>query len=717
MQPDVTRRAAPVVRLVGFERRPAAADAATRPMYCSPTLAAAVAAVAGVGAGLEDAWSAPGDLDPTFGDVGRVSAIGQPTIWSLDVLDDGDVIFGAGDEYCSYWYAGCFPNAGFGRLLASGAPDPAFTAAALQDVVIFDSAVQDDGSLVAVGHRFVNDYRYLVVVRLLPEGALDTGFGTSGIAELPGAATRTDTGRAVHLEDDGRIVVAGTRDGQVLIARLGADGVLDATFGTGGMALHGSAVANAVALMRVATGYRVVANAFLDDDPGFTCQVFGVLPDGRLDATFGDGDSGVTTIYVNDSSGQACESAASQPDGRLLLGGPGRQGNGAFLGRLLADGSADGSLASVPIADVLLSATAIGVGGGGRVYVAGPRDNGLGGATVVRLLADGSLDTLYGRDGASDFTFPTDAPVTAVVRDLEAGPGGTLLVSGGMPSWTQGFVARLLGDGPGGGPGVLSVVNGGVFATEEEGQARIAIRRLAGSTGPVSVDYRTRPVETSAAAQAGQDYTHVTGTLTWAAGDTGDREIVVPIVADGVGEPPEFLELELHTAAGGAGLGAAVSQVHIAGDSYPAGSIQFGLRTAAMREGDAVEIPVVREEYGDGQVSVTVRITGGTAELDRDYTGAETTLTWLDGETGPKTVRLTARQDQEREDAETITLELVSPTGGASLGANQQSTVTLVDMRKPPTADGGGHSGAIGTILLGVLGWLRRRRVAEGSTR
>jgi len=125
----------------------------------------------------------------------------------------------------------------------------------------------------------------------------------------------------------------------------------------------------------------------------------------------------------------------------------------------------------------------------------------------------------------------------------------------------------------------------------------------------------------------------------------------------------------------------------------------------------------VREEYGDGQVSVTVRITGGTAELDRDDTGAETTLTWLDGETGPKTVRLTARQDQEREDAETITLELVSPTGGASLGANQQSTVALVDMRKPPTANGGGHSGAIGAILLGMLAWLRRRRVAEGSTR
>ena len=35
MEPDVTRRAPPVVRLVGFERRPAADDGALRPTSCS----------------------------------------------------------------------------------------------------------------------------------------------------------------------------------------------------------------------------------------------------------------------------------------------------------------------------------------------------------------------------------------------------------------------------------------------------------------------------------------------------------------------------------------------------------------------------------------------------------------------------------------------------------------------------------------------------------
>jgi uncharacterized delta-60 repeat protein len=716
MEPDVTRRAAPVVRLVGLDPRPTGDCAPIRaPSQCSPALAAAIATLASASTGLEEAWSAPGDLDPTFGDVGRVTNLGQPTIWSLDVLDDGDVIFGAGDEYCSYWYAGCFPSSGFGRLLASGAPDATFTAAMLQDTTIFDSALQDDGSLVAVGHRVVNGQFRLVVVRLLSDGTLDPQFGTDGTQLLPGATMGSEFGRAIEIEDDGRIVVAGTRGEQVILARLTADGQLDATFGTGGVALHGTAVGNVVALARAANGYRVAANAALDRpaDSRHTCQVFGLMSDGRLDTTFGDGDSGTTTLYLNDLGGQVCDSAALQQDGRLVLGGgAGPFGDDGFLMRLLADGTPDGSFKSAPLAGLLLNANAIGLGSNGRIFVAGVRNNGLGGATVVRLLADGTLDTLYGKDGASDIVLAAGAPLTAVIRDLAPGPGDTLLVSGGMPYWSNGFVARLLGDGPGGGPGVLSVANGSALATEQEGQVTIPVRRLAGSTGSVSVDYRTRSYE-PVSAEEGQDYTPVTGTLTWADGETDDRDVVVPILADAVAETPEYFEVELHTAGGDGGLGATLSRVQIAGASYPAGSIQFVVRAASVREGASQEIEVVRDEYSGGQVSITVHITGGTAQLDSDYSGADATLTWSDGEMGSKTFRLMGRADREDEGVETITLELVSPTGGAMLGVNQQSTVSIVDVRRSTADNGGGHLGALGTTLLGLLAWWRRRRAPQ----
>ena len=41
-------------------------------------------------------------------------------------------------------------------------------------------------------------------------------------------------GRSVVIDPDGRIVVAGTRDGKLLVIRLNVDGTLDMRFGTAG---------------------------------------------------------------------------------------------------------------------------------------------------------------------------------------------------------------------------------------------------------------------------------------------------------------------------------------------------------------------------------------------------------------------------------------------------------------------------------------------------
>ena len=67
------------------------------------------------------ALGAPGDLDPTFGDVGRVSSaldFAGPA-WSLLPLEDGDTMFAGGDHcdgfYCYYYddgFAGLLSDTG-----------------------------------------------------------------------------------------------------------------------------------------------------------------------------------------------------------------------------------------------------------------------------------------------------------------------------------------------------------------------------------------------------------------------------------------------------------------------------------------------------------------------------------------------------------------------------------------------------------------------------
>ncbi len=56
------------------------------------------------------ARAAPGDLDPAFGDVGRVHSLPGLTgqAWALDAEQDGDVLFGGFEEtYCGYYYYDC----------------------------------------------------------------------------------------------------------------------------------------------------------------------------------------------------------------------------------------------------------------------------------------------------------------------------------------------------------------------------------------------------------------------------------------------------------------------------------------------------------------------------------------------------------------------------------------------------------------------------------
>jgi hypothetical protein len=222
----------------------------------------------------------------------------------------------------------------------------------------------------------------------------------------------------------------------------------------------------------------------------------------------------------------------------------------------------------------------------------------------------------------------------------------------------------------------------------------------------------------------GADYTTSTGRLTWADGDVGDKEIVVPIASDTDAEQPEFFEVVLEAPEGGAGLGAFGADVEIAGASYPAGDLTIQAAPVEVTEGGQVAIYVNRSHYRQGAVSVTVRVAaGGSATPGQDFQGQGRTdwqdvvLTLGDGETF-KSFNLPIVRDTANEPSESFTLELVSPTGGAMLGDVTNVTVTILDA---PSSSGGGSSsgrgsrggggsfGWLGAMLLGLGGSLRRR--------
>jgi len=708
----------PLIRLVGLE---------------------AAVAITGV-AGSLTAAAAPGDLDPSFGDVGRQSSIATQyysSLWSVDVQSDDSVLFGGGVEYDYY---GTFEDFFVGRLLPNGAPDASFAAAALTNTAVYDTTLQSDGKVIGVGTaRQPDGRRKLVVFRLRPDGALDPDFGLGGLVVISDGSASREAGYSVVVDPDGRIVVAGQRGDSLLVARLLANGTLDAGFGSGGTYDSPEASGyNARIARAAADGYRIIAQV-PDGDMGWDCSVVGLTGAGVPDAAFGN--AGFVTQLSPSGGTLYCSSLAVQPDGRVLFGGLDDSANG-YVGRLLANGAVDPTFDAGVVPGRFKSVSALATGAAGSIFVTGNDRTGFSGALIVRLLADGTLDTLFGRDGATSVALQARRATFPSINDMKVLDGGGLVVGGNASSlwsgWSGGgaFVARLLGNAAGGSPGVFSVKQDRLLGTEQGGQAVLSVRRTGGSAGAVAVTYTTRdfPVPSSSEpnfapgdrATGGTDYTATTGRLTWADGDVSDREIVVPITSDANAEKPEFFEVVLESPEGGAGLGVFGADVEIAGASYPFGDLTIQAGTTGVDEGGEAVFYVYRNDYGHGAVSVTVRVAaGGSATPGQDFRNQgsaewqDVVLTWADGEKWGKYLPVLIVADGNAEQVEAFTLELVSPTGGAALGDTTQATVQINVPPSPPPpppaasggSRGGGTFGWLGAMLLGLGGALRRRRI------
>lgn len=185
-------------------------------------------------------YNPDGKLDQTFGSIGQVVLpLSQPfTARDAALQPDGKVLIG-----------GTYGSGDFGvvRLLPNGAPDTSFgnhglATASFGGTERGDSvALLPDGRIVVAGDRYTTSQWVtdLAMVRFLADGTLDTSFGTGGLAttnagpwEIPGQ---------LLLLPNGKLLVAGTSTGfltdgeDFLLERFDADGALDTTFGTAGL--------------------------------------------------------------------------------------------------------------------------------------------------------------------------------------------------------------------------------------------------------------------------------------------------------------------------------------------------------------------------------------------------------------------------------------------------------------------------------------------------
>lgn len=212
--------------------------------------------------------------------------------------------------------------------------------------------------------------------------------------------------------------------------------------------------------------------------------------------------------------------------------------------------------------------------------------------------------------------------------------------------------------------------------SEDAGTAVITVDRIGNTDGEVSIRYDSFDLT----ALAGSDYETVSDTLTIGDGETSGT-FSIPILEDSAVEGTETLQLKLSNVGGNAVLGSQDEALLLIedNDATPAGVVLFDTLDYVVNEtGTAASITVLRQNGVQGRVMVDVRSFDQSATAGADYQTISETLVFEDGETLLRfTIPIT--DDTLVEGRETVRLELSNATGGATLGTQNATILTIID--------------------------------------
>ncbi|HXJ65601.1 MAG TPA: hypothetical protein VNN79_17735, partial [Actinomycetota bacterium] len=232
------------------------------------------------------------------------------------------------------------------RLKPDGFPDLTFSGDgrmtfSVADDDLQDVAVEPNGSIVAAGQ---SDQNGLAVFRITPAGRLDHEFSGDGKA----GDSSVDTGAAVAVQSDGRVVVAGDLFGTDTFAvdRFTAKGALDATFDHDGKRVIAMPGPNNPRVNDVAVDShgRIVVATSTGNAGDSDIDVIRLLPNGAFDHSF-SGDGKVALDFGTDDRDPFL---AIQSNDEIVVGSdftvPGDDGEMGLV-RIAADGNLDTTFA------------------------------------------------------------------------------------------------------------------------------------------------------------------------------------------------------------------------------------------------------------------------------------------------------------------------------------------------------------------------------------
>ncbi|MBL8244828.1 MAG: hypothetical protein JNL89_11580 [Rhodanobacteraceae bacterium] len=281
-------------------------------------------------------------LDPEFlgGQVQLGPAGSQGDFWTaLAIQDDGRIVSVGSRSPDPANPASSAVQIAIGRTLPDGRPDSAFgeDGRRVIDLVVpgggsdqeslADVRVLADGRLLAAG--FIRRFQTLgtgdaLLVRLLPNGQLDSSYGSSGAVrhdlgpfnDVP-VALLPRTGGGFWMLGDSAMGPGSSEDFQPFVAAVRDDGSLDPGFAAGGVVRHAFSPGSPSDRTVFARGDGDGLLAWGTLDNGAQGGLWRVRADGTLDAGFGT--AGVVRLPVTGGSNVLVRAVADRPGGYLVL--------------------------------------------------------------------------------------------------------------------------------------------------------------------------------------------------------------------------------------------------------------------------------------------------------------------------------------------------------------------------------------------------------------
>jgi uncharacterized delta-60 repeat protein len=287
-------------------------------------------------------FTADGSLDTTFGTGGKVTTDFSRRIdhaQAVAIQSDGKIVV-AGFSYTSAITDFKFALA---RYKADGSLDTSFgsrgkvlTSVGSGGAEAYGVAIQSDGKIVVVGRASVSVSLDFALARYMPNGGLDTGFGSGGTVTTDFASSNNyDRAFAVAFQDeaipgDRKIVAAGftgtfTGTGTTYdfaLARYTDSGGLDPSFGSGGKVTTDFA-GNSVVPYGIGVAIQGDGKIVAAGGGGLGFALARYNSDGGLDTGFGSGGT-VTTDFTG--NGDQAFAVAIQSDGKIVAAGYARGG-------------------------------------------------------------------------------------------------------------------------------------------------------------------------------------------------------------------------------------------------------------------------------------------------------------------------------------------------------------------------------------------------------